>query len=91
MVNNGFICIINEGTYRHPIYYCNNGEPQLVEYCPIEEMSDELERYSQIYNTNNVYLDGQHSFILGVKEQIKTNIVSKYGKNNLNIELLREE
>lgn len=90
MVENSLICIINDGTFRHPLYHCVNGTPSLIGYFPIAELSDELHTYSNVYHTNEVYLDGHHSFLLGVKEQIKNESMAKYGENHLNINFLRE-
>lgn len=86
--NNTIICMISgEGAYRHPLYYVPK-EPQgpiLLEYCPIEELDEALNRYSQIYNTNEVFLEGNREFVKGIKEIIMHNNITKYGHNTLNI------
>lgn len=92
MVDNGFICIIKEGVYRHPIYYCQGGgQPQLIQYCPINELSEVLNAYSNTYQTNKVYLDGIPAFMYGIKEQIQYETLNKYGYNNLDIEVIRKD
>ena len=91
MVDKSFICIIKDGTYRHPIYYCQGGQPQLLEYCPIEELNETLNHYAQTYNVNNVVLDGHIPLMAGIRDQIYHENIAKYGYNTLNIEISRKD
>lgn len=93
MENKTFLCIIKDGVYRHPIYFCQGPglEPQLLEYCPITELSESLSHYSNIYNTYNVLLDGHPSYMTGIKEIINHENIQKYGINKLNITVLRKD
>lgn len=89
-----FYCIIKDGVYRHPIYFCQGMgglEPQLLEYCPIAELGDTLNRYANTYNVWNVVLDGIPSFMAGIREQIYHDNIAKYGENKLNITYVKKE
>jgi len=85
--DNTIICLIEEGVYKHPIFYTNDGKHTLLEYCSIDDLDKELNLYSEIYNTKNVYLEGSRDFLIGIREIILQNNILKYGNNNLNIKI----
>lgn len=93
MDNKSFMCIIKDGIYRHPIYFCQGPgiPPQLLEYCPIEELGTTLNHYANMYNIYNVILDGHTSYMAGIKEIICHENIQKYGENKLNIIIARKE
>ena len=85
--NNTIICMIHGGTYRHPIYYITKEEqgPVFLEYCTIDDLDETLNKYSEVFNTKEVFLDGSRDFALGIKKIIMDNNITKYGHNTLNI------
>lgn len=85
-----FICIIKEGIYRHPIYFCQGAEPILLEYVPINELGEALNHYSNMYNVYDVMLDGNTGFMAGIRDQIYHENIQKYGNNSLNIDITRK-
>lgn len=85
--NNTLLCLIEEGIYKHPIFYISGSKHTLLGYCPIEKLSEELTAYSGIYDTKEVFLEGNRDFLIGVKEIISHNNILKYGNNNLNIKI----
>ena len=88
MANNSTIdCLIEEGIYKHPIFYVDGNNYTLLGYCPIGKLGEELNTYSGIYDTKEVFLEGNRDFLIGVKEIISHNNVLKYGNNNLNIKI----
>ena len=88
MANNStIVCLIEEGIYKHPIFYVDGSNHTLLGYCPIGKLGEELNTYSGIYNTKEVFLEGNRDFLIGVKEIISHNNVLKYGNNNLNIKI----
>lgn len=93
MINNAFLCIIKDGIYRHPIYLCQGMglEPKLLEYCPIGELGETLNHYSNMYKINNVILDGHTGFMAGIRENIYHENIMKYGENKLNITISGKE
>lgn len=91
MTDKTFMCIIKDGIYRHPIYLCQGGEPKLLEYCPINELAETLTHYSNIYNIENVVLDGHTSFMAGIRENIYHENMMKYGNRKLNIIIARKD
>lgn len=88
-----FYCIIKEGLYRHPIYFCRGVglEPELLEYCPIAELGDTLNRYADTYKVYDAVLDGHPSFMAGIRSQIYHDNAAKYGENKLNITYVKKE
>lgn len=93
MDNKSFMCIIKDGIYRHPIYYCQGfgTPPQLLEYCPIVELGDTLNHYANMYNVYDVVLDGHISYMAGIRETIYHENIMKYGENKLNIIIARKD
>lgn len=87
MGDKALICIIKDNTYRHPIYFTQGTEPKLIGYVPVEELSEELSRYSSIYQTNKVILDGNRNYMAGIREIINHENIAKYGINNLDIQI----
>jgi hypothetical protein len=80
------ISVVKPFTYTQNVFVYDNEEKIDTIITNINDLSNTIFELSEKYKTNQVELIGNAKFGKGIKQEIEKNEMSKFNKNNLNIE-----
>lgn len=82
------VCNFKLYELHQPIELMNsNGNLTLIAVSNFESLADDITKACEKYKTNKIHLFGNSNYANGLIQEIKNYSITKYNKNNLEIEV----
>lgn len=82
------VCNFKLYELHQPIELMNsNGDLTLIAVSSFESLADDITKVCEKYKTNKIHLFGNSNYATGLIQEIKNYSITKYNKNNLEIEV----
>ena len=82
------VSVVRLFTLNQNVFVYEDGNKINVATCSLDDMPETIVNMANEYEVTNVQLIGAKNFLQNIKTKTKELEITKYGKNNLEIELI---